>query len=302
MTALQTCLRLRVTHGPSHRLTRSRWGVALALAVATAWPAGAGAHDTWFAATPLHRAGHWQLALGTGNQFPRQEFPITPQALAQQGCRHGAEAPVPTQPRVTRPGAAPTALALLVRTAGGARRGQSGAVTCWAELHPLDITIAPDRVRVYLDEIAASPALRDTWRDMQRRGLPWVERYSKHARIELLDRRLGGGDAPAARPVPMDLDIVLERNLEPVRAGDVIRFQVLRDGAPLADQPIELRGDRTTLGLWVRTDADGRAAVRVPFSGQWVLRGTDLRLSTERPGTWDSRFITLAFEALPRVD
>jgi len=27
-----------------------------------------------------------------------------------------------------------------------------------------------------------------------------------------------------------------------------------------------------------------------------LLRGTDLRPSSERPGTWDSRFITLAFE------
>ena len=42
--------------------------------------------------------------------------------------------------------------------------------------------------------------------------------------------------------------------------------------------------------------AQGRVQVRLPLAGRWVLRGTDLRPSSERPGTWDSRFITLAFE------
>ena len=35
---------------------------------------------------------------------------------------------------------------------------------------------------------------------------------------------------------------------------------------------------------------------RLPLAGRWVLRGTDLRLSSERPDTWDSRFVTLAFD------
>jgi hypothetical protein len=33
----------------------------------------------------------------------------------------------------------------------------------------------------------------------------------------------------------------------------------------------------------------------VPLAGRWILRGTDLRACAERPGTWDSRFVTLAF-------
>ena len=130
--------------------------------------------------------------------------------------------------------------------------------------------------------------------------MPWVERYSKHARIELRDPRLGGGDAPPARPVPMAMDIVLDSGLERLQAGDDIRFRVLRDGQPLAGQPIEVRTSHSAFGLWVRTDADGRAAVRLPLPGAWLLRGTDLRLSTTRPDTWDSRFVTLALEVAPR--
>jgi hypothetical protein len=36
--------------------------------------------------------------------------------------------------------------------------------------------------------------------------------------------------------------------------------------------------------------------VQAPLPGRWLLRGTELRLSQERPDTWDSRFVTLAFD------
>lgn len=274
---------------------RSSWKKAalgaLALAVSTA-----SAHDTWFAAQPGPRAGDWLLALGTGERFPRQAFTISPALLQRQGCRHAQAAVVAMRPlRVT-----PTALQLRARPVDGARRGQSPAVTCWAELQPLDITIEPAKVPVYLDEIAASPALRAAWADLHGRGLPWVERYSKHARVELFDLRLGGGEPPAARPVPLGMDIVLDGPRQPPSAGDQVRFQVLRDGRPLAGQAIEARSSLSPQGLWVRTDAEGRAAVRLPLPGAWLLRGTDLRLSTERPDTWDSRFVTLSLEVVPR--
>ena len=40
----------------------------------------------------------------------------------------------------------------------------------------------------------------------------------------------------------------------------------------------------------------GRVRIQAPLAGQWVLRGTDLRLSERVPDTWESRFVTLAFE------
>ena len=255
------------------------------------------AHDTWFEPTLQARAGHWQLALGTGDRFPRQDFPLTANSLRQQGCRHGDGPVLALQPMRVEA----TSLHLRARVPGGARRGQSDAVTCWAELRPLDITIEPVKVAQYLDEIAAPPAVRATWQDLQARGLPWVERYRKSARIELRDPRLGGGEAPAARPAPLAMDIVLDNGLQTVRAGDELRFRVLRDGQPLAGQAIEARSALSPLGLWVRTDADGRAAVRLPLAGAWLLRGTDLRPSADRPAAWDSDFVTLAFEVAPRL-
>lgn len=266
------------------------------LAAMLVWGPTAQAHDTWFEARAGARAGQWQLRLGTGEQFPRQAFTLPAEVLHQQACRHAGSAPWPMQ--VQDMGA--TALALRATVPGGSRRGRPGAVTCWAELQPLDIVVEPSKVPLYLDEINASPALRALWQERQARGLPWVERYSKHARIELLDRRLGGGDPPAAQPVPMAMDIVLDSGLDGLQAGDEIRFRVLRDGRPLAGQAIEARNDLSPIGLWLRTDDQGQARLRLPLPGSWLLRGTDLRPSDRRADAWDSRFVTLAFNVRPK--
>ena len=55
--------------------------------------------------------------------------------------------------------------------------------------------------------------------------------------------------------------------------------------------------ERSPLGIWRETDADGLLRHTLPFAGRWLLRGTDLRLSAQRANTWESRFVTLALEA-----
>ena len=254
------------------------------------------AHDTWFQPALQARAGHWQLALGTGDRFPRQDYPLTADSLRQQGCRLGDGPVLAMQPfRMDA-----TSLHLRARVPGGARRGQSDTLTCWAELQPLDITIEPAKVQRYLDEIAAPPAVRAAWQGQQARGVRWLERYRKSARIELRDPRLGGGEVPPAQPVPVAMDIVFDGGLPPLHAGDEVRFRVLRNGQPLPGQAIEARSALSPLGLWVRTDAEGRAGVRLPLPGAWLLRGTHLQPAADRPDAWESDFVTLAFDVAPR--
>jgi hypothetical protein len=54
--------------------------------------------------------------------------------------------------------------------------------------------------------------------------------------------------------------------------------------------------ERSPVGLWFRTDAQGRIRARLPLPGRWLLRGTDLRLSAVDATRWESQFITYAFE------
>ena len=256
-------------------------------AVLTAAAGAALAHDTWFELLAPTPQGQAVLALGTGNRFPLHELPVGFEHLASHGCR-GAGAGA---------NAAPSALvyredranALVVRSAA---RVDVGGLTCWAQLLPVEGVVPPDRIEVYLREIQAGPALRAVWAERKARGLSWLERYTKNARIEI-----GATGAPAPVPVAMAMDVLLASPRWPIRAGEEVVLQVLRHGAPLANLPVELVGPAGLPGLWRTTDAQGRVRVAPPLAGRWLLRGTDLRVAPDNADLWESDFITLAFEA-----
>lgn len=272
-----------ITPGPRPGFARRRAAfIALGLAGALGGFAGpAAAHDTWFEPRPALR-----LALGTGNQFPKQETGVGEEYLVAQGCR-SASAGTSALRRVADE---PHAL-LLEPLRRPAAAGE--AYSCWVQLTAFDIEIQNDIVEVYLAEVAATAEVRAAWADLKRRGLPWRERYTKHARIDM-----PGRDAQA-QPVRMAADIVLEDS-GALRAGQTIRARVLKDGAPLRGLPVELRHENAPLGIWRRTDADGRLEVPVPLPGRWLLRGTELRLAAGDPTRWESTFVTLAFEVGPK--
>lgn len=250
------------------------------LCLAVALPALAAAHDTWLEQRPAP-AGRVELALTTGELFPTAQTAIAAQSLVDRGCLSAAGRRVPLQPAA----ASPTALSLRAVPP----RGDSIA-QCWVQTEAFDVEVPQRLVPVYLREIAAPDHVRLAWAEHVQQGLPWQERYTKHARISLE----AATAPPAAIAPPMALDIEID-NVGALRAGETLRFRVLRDGQPLADQAVELRGDTSRFGVWRKTDAEGRASVPVPFAGRWVLRATDLRLLEARPGHWESRFITHTF-------
>lgn len=268
---------MHATHAARAALLGLLWTCA-----APAW-----SHDSWLAVErPAAGAAGTTLELATGNRFPIQEVAPAPGNVARSGCSDG---------RGTVPLAAPRqgerALGMQPATAGG-----RSPLACWVELGALDIELEPRLVQVYFDEIRAPQSVRTAWARMRERGVRWQERYRKFARIELAGEAAdAAGRAAARRPVGLDLEIVLLGSA-PVRLGEPLAFQVLRDGQPLAGFPVELVSDRSPVGVWRTTDAQGRVQHRLPFAGQWLLRGTDLRLSATRRDAWESRFVTLVVE------
>jgi len=238
----------------------------LALLVLLAITAGARAHDTWF--EPL---ADGRLALGTGNRYPVQETAVGREYLERQGCRAAAGAERTMQPLQH------TEHALLLQPT-------PGASSCWAQLVPLEIELTPPLVAVYLQEIQAPRWVHEAWAAQRAAGLPWRERYVKHARIEL---------ATDPAPVPMGMDLV--RSAAAV-GGE--RFQLLREGRPLAGQALELIAENAQAGIWRRTDAQGFIHLPALPPGRWVLRGTQLVQAEQ--GVWDSAFVTLAFSVARR--
>ena len=261
-------------------MARAAWrglaGAALCIAALQAH-----AHDSWLSPSRHDApAGQLVLELGTGTRFPVQEFSQSPGSVVQAGCIDATG-----QARALRP------LAAQAQWLDLAADLPSGpALACWAELGEAEIEIEPPKVAVYLDEIRTSAANRAAWAALQQRQLPWRERYRKFARMEL-----PAATAAARKPLGLPLEIVVLGD-RAVAVGQPLQFQVLRDGKPLADFPVELVSERSAIGVWRRSDAEGVITHSLPFAGRWLLRGTDLRLSQQRPDSWESRFVTLVVE------
>lgn len=265
---------------PQHRWVRLLGGVCLAMCGLQA-----SAHDTWFQPLPSTPAGHLVFGIGTGTRFPTYEFPLGYEYLVASGCRGEGATTARLAHVEDRPASLVVRSATPLKTADG--------LTCWAQLAPFNVEVPPDKIEVYLREIQASPDLRATWAAMKARGLPWRERYTKYARIEL------GGVGPRGA-LPLGMDVRLDNPRAPIRAGDELSFQVQRDGAPIADLPVELVNNISPIGIWRKTDAEGRIRVAPPLAGRWILRGVDLRVSSKTADEWESWFVTLAFEVAAR--
>lgn len=263
---------------------RGRTGrVGRVLAVGAAWlgAQAALAHDTWFEPQTATARGEAQLALGTGNRFPTFEVAVDVQYFSASGCRTGDG---PAQ-RFSAHRFTDTHTELRVSTADPVR------LTCWAQIVPFEIELPADKIEVYFAEIRPRAEVLAAWKALQTRGLPFRERYVKSARY----------DAPeaAAAPVGTPMDLVRTAPSGPLRVGMEASFRLLREGRPLPEQPIELVGARSPVGVWLRTNAQGELRVRPPQAGRWLLRGTDLRVATDDATRFTSQFITYAFDVLP---
>lgn len=240
--------------------------VLIALAFAAA---PAAAHDTWFERAADNGV---PLALGTGNRFPVAETPVDARYLVARHCI----------------GADGTRVALDAQDTTRLRPG-AGAATCVVQLQPFDIELPPEKVAIYFAETRPAPAIKQAWADQRGRGAPFRERYTKFARIELDPRG-------AATPSGAAMDVVRTDPAGPLTTGTDAVFQVLRDGQPFEGFPVELVNERSPIGLWLRTDADGRVKARLPLAGRWLLRGTDIRRASTEGTAFESRFVTYAFD------
>ena len=246
--------------------------IALIAALALAAPMAA-AHDTWFEPRP-----DAVLALGTGNRFPVMELAVDDKYFAQRGCQRADGTRQPLEK------ARFTDTTTLLRT-------RPGAATCFVQLEAFDVELPEDKIAIYFKEIRPSAAALAAWQQLRARGLPFKEHYVKSARVDL-----GAAPAAAARSTGMVMDALRTAPEGPLTVGSEATFQILRDGRPLPDFNVELVNERSPLGLWHRTDADGKIRAKLPLPGRWLLRGTDLRVAASDATRWDSWFITYAFE------
>lgn len=238
------------------------------------------AHDSWLAVRPA-AGGSTVLALGTGNRFPLAESGSAAASLGAAACvdRRGRRLALRGK-RET-----PTALEL--------RAPATGALACWTELKAHEVALDAKLVEVYFREIRPGDEVRAAWAQQLERGEAWRESYRKFARIELNARAASAAELRKLRmPAGLPLEILVEGDA-PLRVGQPAEFRVLASGQPVTGLAVELVSERSAIGIWGQTDADGRVRYTLPFGGNWLVRGTLVEQDGEQ---WRSRFATLAFE------
>jgi hypothetical protein len=247
----------------------------LVLLAGMALVGSATAHDTWF--EPLLGGG---LGLSTGNRFPLSDLAVDDKYFVKSGCV-AADGKARTLDKVRF-----TDKATLLRS-----KDRVGAepLTCFMQLQPFDIDLPPDKIEIYFKEIRPSAAVLAAWADLKARGLPFKEHYTKSARIDV------GADA-SPQPTGTAMDALRVSPRGALAVGSEAVFQVLLDGKPLPDFPVELINERSPVGLWHRTDTEGRISAKLPLPGRWILRGVELHLAASDATRWESWFITYAFE------
>lgn len=256
----------------------------LIAAAALALSCGASlAHDSWFERLEPTERGESVFALGTGNQFPAHEAGFRLDAVKTAGCGDSAGKAVPLRWMADQP------TRLLMRTTRPLPANTP--LSCMARLAPAEVSIDNATVEIYFKEVQASDAVRAHWSRLRDKGVKWQETYTKQARI-MMNGNLSSGDTRQG------LDVRVENSAPELRVGGTLQVQVLRNGEPLAGQPMEMRNDLSPLGIWRTSDEKGRISFPLPLAARWLLRGVHLRPAPQDPERWESDFLTVAFDVL----
>ncbi len=245
------------------------------------------AHDTWLVPQKFRVAAGQavQVALNTSEAFPTSEAAPAPDRIARfevvtGGGRRGVT------------GYRAEGKSLVAEVTPG-----DGLTVVAAATHPRLIVLKPEQFNEYItaERLEAIVAARQARGDVQKDGR---ERYSKIAKLALCAP--GGGGADSAKPMGLRVEIVPLASPCGLEKDDRLKVQVLWEGRPLAHVWVT-GGYEGVHGheypVWVRTDGEGRAEVKLDRSGAWFVRVLHMVPSTEfEDADWQSWFSTLTFE------
>lgn len=243
-------------------------------------------HDTWLlpARTNVPVGTSITFDLTSGMAFPQLEYAIKAERIERAIVRLAGQTTDLSERR-----AAPKSLRFTTQLTA------AGVATAAVSLQPKALELKPHKVAEYLAEIGAGPDIRQAWAQMKPQR--WREVYAKHAKAFL---RVGAGeqDQSWAEPVGLVLEIVPEKDPTSLRAGAEFPVRVLKHGQPLAGFPLGLLRAYAKHAVIQKTDAAGRTVFKLPATGKWLLRGTELRKVSAPDRDWESDFTTLTITVL----
>lgn len=262
-----------------------KWSLAAALLL-IAVPLGA--HDTWLAPNvhAVRTGARVDFSMTSGMAFPARGTAIQRDRIAEDSVRLAGSTRAMNIVNVGK-----SALMLT------SKLDEAGVATAWVRLKPRTLSLTPELVKEYLEEIGAADSVRARYM-AQPAPRKWREEYTKHAKTFV---RVGvpQSDDSWSKAVGLALEIIPMRDPTKLRRGDTLSVKVLRLGSPAALFPVGFVAAGQKEGHLVRTNAEGIASFRLDRGGQWLIRGTDIRATSKADLDWESDFSTVVLAVRP---
>ena len=262
----------------------TRRGALLVAALTLAAPAFA--HDFWIEPSTFRPAVGSTLGvrLVVGQGFRGDALPRNPAMIARFVL-------------VTDAGETPVGGRAADEPAGAVRIEQPGLGLIGYRSLESTVSLEAAKFEAYLKEegLESVIAARAKSGDSQK---PSRELFSRSAKslIEAGGEGSGGFD----RVLGLTLEIVPEKNPYAMKAGDTLPVRLLYEGKPLAGAlVVALAYDDPEAKIAQRTGPDGRAALRLPKEGAWLVKAVHMVPVSGNPNAdWRSIWASLTF-ALP---
>jgi uncharacterized GH25 family protein len=181
------------------------------------------------------------------------------------------------------------------------RAGEAGTYVIGVSTRPKILEQTPDKFIEYLKH----DGVPDTLAEFEKLSTPPAkirERYSKHVRaiVQVGAKRTDDYSKALGYPV----EILLDRNPADVKVGEDLGFTVLFEGKPVPNQLVKVShagfhahdssGNHVHADT-VRTNAQGKASIRVNKASQWYLSLIHMQKVNQPDADYESNWATVTF-------
>jgi uncharacterized GH25 family protein len=261
-------------------MKRSRSLFALTLLLASS----AAAHDLWIEPSTFHPAAGARItaALRTGQKLQGEPLPRIPPFIDRFVIRGKSD----ERPVVGLPGRDPAGLAYIAE--GGLHwiGYQSTAFPMEIDARKFEQYLREEG----LERIAAERAKKG------QSAAPGRERFYRCAKA-LLDTP---GDAQGVADVPLGftLELVPRKSPYAIRPGGELPLSLLFHGKPDANVlVVAMSKDDPEHAVRARTDANGRATLRIAHAGFWLIKAVHMEPAPPDAGVdWESWWASITFD------
>jgi uncharacterized GH25 family protein len=180
--------------------------------------------------------------------------------------------------------------------AGRWRPGAPGFYTLVYVSSGAYVELNPERFADYLSKEGLDEALAD-WRRRGDDEVPARDRYSRHAKALVAAGPAAVSRTAFTRPLGLELEIVPAENPLRLEPGAKLTISVLAHGKPLAGAQVVSRSrSHPESPEVVRTDARGRATLRLAGGGMWMIKAVSIERAAGDPlADWHSAWASLTF-------